>query len=478
MTIIYLTLLLTVHYLTGNGLLHLFNLELSRPKKVALSFLTGIVIASFVPFLLQLAYVAISFSTVWASLLTVCGVMNISQIRELKRQTFRDANFRLLPRFKIYEWPFMILFGMMLIASLWRSFYQPVVARDMLSGPEVIAEYAVREHTMINSFFTVNLETTNNHHKPPFIIGLQIIYKLIGFPFGQIWVSIVAIVFTIFLYQLLRERVHALIACTLLLFFFAIPELYAYTYVMLFDYSNMVFFFVAVYFLQQYFVTAQKRSFYFSALLFAFATFIRLETLVFAAMMVPMTWLHVYRKKESLKGIFSLSIMLVALPFVVYFLWVNIYLKYYMPAQFHLDQQINSNLSDLTPLFTRFKEMHSKLLLGEYSRPLWAYFILVFLLIVAFDLVMFRRIKKESLTWYYAIAVIYFGLPLLGYLLPLMDLLNTTKRGLFKIFPLTLLIMANTTLLQKLSLRITHWEIAPEPMAKVKQAPKRAGKRR
>jgi hypothetical protein len=149
-----------------------------------------------------------------------------------------------------------------------------------------------------------------------------------------------------------------------------------------------------------------------------------------------------------------------------------------MPAQFHLDQQINSNLSDLTPLFTRFKEMHSRLLLGEYSRPLWAYFILAFLLIVVSDLVVFRRIRKESLTWYYAIAIIYFGLPLLGYLLPLMDLLNTTKRGLFKIFPLMLLIMANTTMLQKLSLMISNWEMAPEPVAEVKPVPKRAGKRK
>ena len=55
-------------------------------------------------------------------------------------------------------------------------------SRDALSGPEAIAEFAVREHSMINSFFNIDLSTTNNQFKSPFLISLQMICKMAGFP--------------------------------------------------------------------------------------------------------------------------------------------------------------------------------------------------------------------------------------------------------------------------------------------------------
>jgi hypothetical protein len=52
---------------------------------------------------------------------------------------------------------------------------------------------------------------------------------------------------------------------------------------------------------------------------------------------------------------------------------------------------------------------------------------------------------------------VYLGLPFLGYLLPLLDLSNSTKRGLFKLFPLMLLYMGSCGLLTDLSRRIDKW---------------------
>jgi hypothetical protein len=59
--------------------------------------------------------------------------------------------------------------------------------------------------------------------------------------------------------------------------------------------------------------------------------------------------------------------------------------------------------------------------------------------------------------------VIYFGIPFLGYLLPLFDLDNSTKRALFKIFPLMLLFIANSGIMREISVKITDWEKAPIP---------------
>lgn len=74
------------------------------------------------------------------------------------------------------------------------------------------------------------------------------------------------------------------------------------------------------------------------------------------------------------------------------------------------------------------------------------------------DLLLIRKLNRQAVNWLFAILVVYLGLPLLGYLLPLLDLHNSTKRGFLKIFPLMVLYMGNTQLLIKLSEKIYKWE--------------------
>jgi hypothetical protein len=70
----------------------------------------------------------------------------------------------------------------------------------------------------------------------------------------------------------------------------------------------------------------------------------------------------------------------------------------------------------------------------------------------------------------YAIAVVYIGMPVMAYITPLFDLDNTTKRGLFKLFPLMAIYMANSGALVKLSEVIKTFEFStstgeiPEPV--------------
>lgn len=471
MTFLGLLFLLLMHYLSGSGLISMFRIKIDGKKMITLSFITGVVILSFVPFVLQLFYIPITLGSVIAGILITTLIMNAARLRHIRAVSLPKFRFGL--GIKIYEWPFMILFGIIMLSAVWRNFYFPPVARDMLSGPEVIAEYAVKEHTMINSVFTVNLETTNNHQKPPFITDLQIIYKLFGFPFGQIWLVVLSISFLVFLYQCVREKVHPVIACTLLLLFIAIPELFAYSYVILFDYSNMVLFFLGFYFLWKYFESGSKNEFYFSCLLFGFATYIRSETLILACMVLPAFWLYAYRAKKNITSVAVQSLVFVFISFFFYFIWVNIFLKYYLPGHFSLDKQINPNLADLSPIVDRFKKMNSVILFGPASVKLWGYYINLFLVLLAAELVFMRKLSRESRNWLYGVAVIYFGMPLLGYMLPLIDINNTTKRAFFKMYPLMLMVLANNALLQKLSRAITNWEfeLKPQPKVQVKTAP-------
>lgn len=458
MSLLGLLFLLAAHYFSGRGLLSFFHLKMHPAMRAALAFITGVMVLSFIPFLLQLAHIPITFATVFAGIFITVFILNVRSLKKIKNFSLKNMRIR-FPSFRVYEVPFMIFFGIMLFAGAWRTFYFPPNARDMLAGPETIAEYTVREHSMINSVLSINLETTNNHQKPPFITCLQIIYKLFGFPFGQIWLSILAIAFSVFLYKALSEKLHPVIACSLLLLFFAIPELYAYSFIMLFDYSNMILFFLGFYFMLQYFLSGFKNNFYFAAFLFGFATYIRLETVILIALFIPAFWIYAFRKKLIIKNVALQSFILMAIPAVIYFLWVNIFLKYYMPVQFHLNDSLTTNYFDLGPLWKRFSDMNTILIFGEkYGKSLWGYFIQIFFVLTIADLIIVRKVGRETRHWFYAIAIVYFGLPLLGYLIPIMDLLNTTKRGLFKMMPLMLMVLANNGLLQKISSSVIKWE--------------------
>src|SRR5687768_3397815 len=255
MSSIMVALLLTIgQWFAGFGVLTLFRLRLKPALFLPLCVLIGIAIFSVVPFLLELLHVSITPLSVFASLAVVCVAVNLRfrpGIRALK-EMLSGNTFRI----RLYEIPFLLLIAFIVFVSVWRCFYYPPTPADVTSGAEVIAEYTLREQTMINSVFEV--EPSGNTLKPPFITCLQIIYKLAGFPFGQIWLSNIFICFTIILYHLLSIRLHRILTGILVLLFLSIPEMYAFTFMMLYDYSNAVFFFLSVYFLIRFFENGES----------------------------------------------------------------------------------------------------------------------------------------------------------------------------------------------------------------------------
>jgi hypothetical protein len=141
-----------------------------------------------------------------------------------------------------------------------------------------------------------------------------------------------------------------------------------------------------------------------------------------------------------------------------YIISISIYINRYLPAKYNIQGLVNKNLGDLSPLVDRFSDLNNKLIFSDMGTSFYGYFIYFFLLLLVIELVAKRKLNNTTRNWLYAVLVIYLGLPLLGYLFPLVDLNNSTKRGLFKIFPLMLLYMANNSLLVNWSQRITKWE--------------------
>ncbi len=463
--------LILTHYLIGNGILRYFKVQQSDLANVCLSFMIGVPLMSFVPCFLQLMHIPL------AKMNVATGIGVFAVLCYVPAIIYSKPRLITLPKFslpKLYEWPFLLILLALVIISLWRCFYMPPYSRDMLSGPELVAEYAVREKTFINSVFKIDLSTSNNYFKSFYITALQVAYKLLVFPFGALWLSVLFVSFTTWLFSLVRQRQHPWIAGILMLLYFAVPELFAYTFVILYDYSNMVFFFSGFWFLTRYILDKRTSDFAFSAFLFGLATFIRTESLILIAMLAPMLVYNQYKDKVPIKKILLQLAVFGIVPFLFYNLCINGFVRNFVPIKLNLGKEINTNLSDISGLTDRLRDIVSVLIFSDAGQTYYGLYFHIFLAILVTDLIFFRRFSKEARMALYGVGVIYFGLGFIGYLLPLADLSNTTKRGLFKAVPIILMYLINSGFISRISDAIRKWEVPglAAPVAAERQRPK------
>jgi hypothetical protein len=259
----------------------------------------------------------------------------------------------------------------------------------------------------------------------------------------------------------MKEKIHPIIAGLLLLLFLMTPEMYAYTFMILYDYSNMIFFFLSLYFLFDYFRNKIPAHFYFAGLLMGIATYIRSETLVLAFLFLPPILLTQIRGREPVKKI-ALANLFFFLPSLLgYYLTSQLYIKYYLPVHYDIGSLINNHLSDLHPLFQRYTDIVTHLVASEFGIHLWGYLFYITAFLFLAEGLFRGRYNKDARNWLYAILALYIGIGALGFALPMMNLNETTKRALFKLLPLAVLYLANNNLLFRLSQWISRWEGAP-----------------
>lgn len=467
MNIAALLCVLVAQFLAGNGILRLFKLRLDALPAFSMSLILGVAALSFTPCILQLAHVPITSGSVLTGLIVTTVLCSIPQALY-----FRTIHLGKIPRPGLYELPFLIVFFLFIVISAFRCFYFPPSPRDVLAGSELIAEFTIREKTMVNSIYSVDLHTTNNQFKSPFLTSLQIIYKLYVCPFGSAWLTSLFVAFVVFLYAMLKDRVHGLIACSLLLLYFCVPDAFAYSYIILYDYSNMIFFFTGFYFLSQHILHKRKNDFAFSVLLFGIATYIRVETLVLVGFVALMPAWYSYRAKEKVSKILINGAILMACSAFFYFLCMNVFVALFVPQKMDTMGMVNKNLADISAFFTRMSSVNDDLIFSAKGVLVYGYFLYYFIALLLLDLVFVRKFNQEARMALYGVAVVYFGLIFLGYLLPLFDVMNTTKRGMFKALPLILYYFANSGILLKISNYLTARENRPQtPVAAAKTAP-------
>lgn len=478
MNVLGLIFLVATQFITGFGCMELFRIRMKPLPTIAVSMIAGTGIFSFLPLLLQLCKVPITFWSVFAILLATTVLFSIPLWKYIGKKP--DIK---LKSPAVYEYPFLIVITGLVLFTIWSCFYYPPQARDMLTGPELMAKYAIREHTMINSMFLQDLHTTNNYLKPPSITSLQIIYKLFVMPFGQTWLNIICISIVVWLYSLLKEKLHPVIACFLLLAFMATPELYAHAIIISFDYSNMVFFFGGFYFLTRFLESGQRNELLFSSFMFGLATYMRVETLLLLLMFLPLLWYTLYKSKAPMKDIAIKSMLLPVFSIFFYVVSMGIFVRYYIPIRYSVTNELNAHLGNLGDVVDRLVKMNTDLLFSRAGMLFFGDYIIYFYVVLVADILIYRKkFTREGYRALYGIAVVYIGLPVLSHIFPLMDLLTTIKRGVFKMWPIIILYWRNSGFLTEVSRYISDWEhkttpAAPAPAPSRNSNGKKGGKR-
>jgi hypothetical protein len=441
--------------LAGFGLLTLFRIQLKPPFLLSLALLMGVAVFSVVPFVMQLLYIPITAVSVFAALLITTLLLNIQYKQGISniKKSFNGTHFRI----RLYEAPFLTLIIVIVFVSAWRCFYFPPTPNDITTGAEAVAEYTVREHTMINSVFL--LTQNGNSLKPAFITSLQVIYKFAGFPFGQIWLSSIFISFTVFLYHALSATAHRVIACLLLIFLLAIPEMYAYTFMILYDYSNAVFFLLCVFFCNRYYKDQQLYELAFAGLLMGFATYLRPETLLLCFGILPVIFFNAIKNKAGIKKMLTAAVVFLLPTLLFYLVAVYIYIHYYLPVTYSIAAQINANVFNIKAALARFAETNTNVIFSSQGIVYYGYFIFIFLAILAAELLIKRKLNAVARNYLYGILLVYIVYPLLTHVLPGASIDYTVKRAFIKLFPLMILCIANTEIVMWFSKKITGWEL-------------------
>lgn len=449
MTLLFFLLLTFIQFVIGYSLLCLLRMQEHSIRAIALSLITGIAIVSVIPFLLQMLYIPLTYFSVFSAIGVVAIVLVLPARKEVVK--FRVK----LPAIKIYEMPWLIAIGLLVAFATYCCYLLPPTARDLLGGPEPIAAFALTEHTFINSVFQQDMPMNNGPFKSLFIPSLQLIYKMVGFTFGKMWLATLNISFIIFLYSLIRNAIHPVLAGISMMFFFFAPEMYAYMYLVLYDYSNMIFFFVSLYYLKEYLFKKEAKNLILSVIFIAVATYIRPETLILSAIIFAFAIVYkLIQKKLTTKTAISLSLLFVTSG-VMYFVSSYLYLNYYLPVLYDVEETVNSNLFDLSPLFTRLEDMTTVLIYSDRGVQYFGYIFYVHIALIAAELTIYRKLTKSGAYWLTLFFVIFIGIAFIGYLLPLADLYNTTKRALFKLMPLMIMYWSCNRVVLNLSARLS-----------------------
>lgn len=451
---------LFTQFLIGFGVITYLRPATNGYSLLGLSMLVGVGISSGLPFALEFMRLPIARTPLFfgLALLAAISLVGLRHRRAYLQPLFTRSHLTI----RFSELPFLAFWGYLLFISAWKCAWYPNLPFDTIVGPDLVATFAVKEHTLVSSVFTSHLRSvsvfSNQPFYAPFTAMQQILYLLAAdgvgwFAFGKLWLTVLVVAFGLFFYAELRERTHPVLAGLLVAILACSPELFAYTFLVQTDWANAAFFVTGVMLLYSYGQTNQRGTFIGSLLFLALACWTRTETIFF----IPIGSLLIVGQSVHARKILAIrdaAILLLVCSLPVVF-WNYGFLRGYVPLPSHTHLGVAHTVPDhyFQNLLTIYQDMAEQVVFHD---TYWNYSVYVFLGIAVINLFLFRDRRGLPLLFWILGLYVLFGLLILhveGANIPF-----TFRRGFFKILLLMYVYLGSSSLLRWLSGRLLSWE--------------------
>ncbi|MBK7034268.1 MAG: hypothetical protein IPH49_13620 [Ignavibacteria bacterium] len=337
--------------------------------------------------------------------------------------------------------------------ATWAAWYWPVTPFDAMAGIDLVARQTVEEGTIVNRVFTdpsLAGQLSNQPFYAPFAMLLQVMFRLVGFAYGQLWVPIAAFALAWFLWSVLRELAHPFIAGVLWILYILTPEMLGYSYLVQTDHINAAFFAIGAILIWRSIVKNQQALLWLSVIMFCGACWSRTESILLVAIGVAASLPFVARAFSWRSAATYAAVAAVA-SLGVFAIWHVLFFNAYLPVRPSTAEQLIGfdGARFIQVVTSTFSNV-------VYDKGLWAGSFLLLAVVLVGNVVVTRKTGPLlPLMW---IGVVFLGLWFVGTIFSAAIVEQTLRRGLFKVIPLIFVYVAGTELLQRASRSLMQWE--------------------
>jgi hypothetical protein len=447
-------LVLLIQLLIGTGIVRTLRYAAGPLEKSALGMLVGMPVSTLGIIVLDCLGIRLTLGSMLSVLTLVMLGTNIDALR-CPRVSLAGIKPR-HPSLRLYDAPFLLVLLLLVAISVERGWHLPVTLRDMIVGPDLVAKYAVEQGTLVSSVFTdVQLRghLSNQPFYAPFTMLMQVIFRLTGHPFGQIWSSVMFLAFLAFLYGRLRDELHPVLAGCLTVVAAATPELFAESFMVTVDFANAIFLGLAVVLLGEAVRTGNVRTLVLSALFMGFACWSRTETILFVPVAAGVA--VAYSRRCGRARVLRDALICAGVPIAFFAIWHVGYFYFRLPLG--PDSSIRLAIPTIGLLSKLIVSIGR--LLGYPG--IYGYLLYIFSVVAAVNVLALRdRWGAPVLLW---VPVLLLGFVAIVILFPAAAVETTVKRGLLKLTPIMALYLGETLFLQRASRKLYEWECRDAP---------------
>ncbi|MBI2793967.1 MAG: hypothetical protein HYX66_04860 [Ignavibacteria bacterium] len=444
-------IIIILQIVTGFGILAQCRFLSMRAAIIPLAFLVGSFVHSMLFFTADIFSIGLSQSSmiVTAGLCAVISHLRLRPVIEFYNYLVLFPKFTL----QMHDVVSIVIASGLAYYVVWAAWYWPVTPFDAMAGIDLVARQTVEEGTIANRVFFESSLTSNLSNQPfyaPYAMLMQVMYRLMGFTFGQLWVSFVAIAFSWIVWIALRQVCHAFIANVLWFFFLLTPEILGYTYLLQTDYANAAFFSTGVLMLVAGLRSDSKAHFTVSAFLFSAACWSRSETIAIV-MAGVIASIPLFRKAMAWREVFLQSGKVIGASLISFLLWSAYYVPFRLPIQPDLSWELKGNA--LQRLLQVIPDTFQHVIINTH---LWGWAFILFVIMFGISWITTRTPGRMALLLWIAVTLLCLVVISSVFQSAIVEL--TLRRGIFKIIPLIIILIGSLPLIRIWSERLRQWE--------------------